>query len=326
MLRRSEVWELEEVEVEEVSLCPALPVMHKLMHLPQGHLPCLFNGTKEGSARLLDENCGISTIDDTEGHIHDGSKTTIQENPWMVMISIKNDVSFDFACGGTLITKRLVLSAAHCILYEDTYLHLGDYLIIDPPPDPIKMYNLTVDMKFIHRDYKGSIVDKSRKFDIGMFRMKEEVTYSDYVRPICIPVDKKIIQAEKFNITGWGKTKQEPPAIRILHIGTVFPLNSSSCDIKYNITTDQSQICFASNFIGSCKGDSGGPLSSMHGNRTYQYGVVSFASDNCTTGSSIGVVTNVAHYMQWIENVIEVSETQYPGNSGFWHKISIIPL
>jgi len=36
MLRRSEVGDL-----EEVSFCPALPVMHKLMHLPQGHLRLL---------------------------------------------------------------------------------------------------------------------------------------------------------------------------------------------------------------------------------------------------------------------------------------------
>jgi len=69
-------------------------------------LACLFNGTKEGSARLLDRNCGISTIDDIEGLIHDGNKTTIKENPWMVMISKKNDLSFDFVCGGTLITTR----------------------------------------------------------------------------------------------------------------------------------------------------------------------------------------------------------------------------
>jgi len=40
------------------------------------------------------------------------------------------------------------------------------------------MYNHIADMKFVHRDYKGSIADRSRKFDIGMFRMKEDVTYS----------------------------------------------------------------------------------------------------------------------------------------------------
>jgi len=69
-------------------------------------LACLFNGTKEGSARLLDRNCGISTIDDIEAHIHDGKITTIRENPWMVKISTKNGLSISFVCSGILITTR----------------------------------------------------------------------------------------------------------------------------------------------------------------------------------------------------------------------------
>nr|XP_016940285.2 CLIP domain-containing serine protease B15-like isoform X1 [Drosophila suzukii] len=254
----------------------------------------------------------------------------------MVMITRKNGLSFDFVCGGTLITTRLVLSAAHCLYFDDTYLHLGDYLIKDPEPvctsDKCipKMYNHIADMKFVHRDYKGSIADRSRKFDIGMFRMKEEVTYSDYVRPICLLVDEPIIQARQFNITGWGKTKQEQPVNRILQTGTVYSINNSYCDFKYSTHTDQSQICVASNSTGSCEGDSGGPLSSMmfyeNTNRTFQYGLVSFGSEKCIKESVLGVLTNVTQYMKWIENVVEVSETQYPGNSGFWHKITIIPL
>ncbi|XP_065719892.2 melanization protease 1-like isoform X2 [Drosophila suzukii] len=293
-------------------------------------LACLFNGTKEGSARLLDRNCGISTIDDIEAHIHDGKITTIRENPWMVKISTKNGLSISFVCSGILITT--LLTAAHCIFFNDTYLHLGDYLIVDPEPDCTsgkcipKAYNYRADMKFTHRNYKGRL----SKFDIGMYRMEKEVTYSEYVRPICLLVDDQILEAKKFNITGWGKTKQEQPVNRTLQTGTVYPLNSSFCDAKYSTYTDRSQICVGSNSIGSCEGDSGGPLSSMmpyeNTNRTFLYGLVSFGSDKCSKESGLSVLTNVTHYMKWIENVIKASEIQYAGNGGFWHKIAEVAL
>ncbi|XP_037715585.1 serine protease easter-like [Drosophila subpulchrella] len=184
-------------------------------------------------------------------------------------------------------------------------------------------------MKFIHRDYKGIPTDRDRKFDIGMYRMEKEVTYSEYVRPICLLVDEQIFEAKQFNITGWGNTKQEQPVNRILQTGTVYPRNNSFCNNKYATHIDQSQICVGS-YTVQCKGDSGGPLSSMmpyeNTNRTFQYGLVSFGSGNCTDESTLGVLTNVTHYMKWIENVIKVSEIQYAGTGGFWHTVTIVAL
>jgi len=51
-------------------------------------------------------------------------------------------------------------------------------------------------------------------------------------------------------------------------------------------------------------------------NRTFLYGLVSFGSDKCSKESGLSVLTNVTHYMKWIENVIKASEIQYAGNGG----------
>jgi len=65
-----------------------------------GLLACLFIGTKEGSAYLLDPNCAVSG---NIGKIMRGRDTDILSNPWMVLvISEKN-------CGGSLITSRTLL-------------------------------------------------------------------------------------------------------------------------------------------------------------------------------------------------------------------------
>jgi len=65
-----------------------------------GLLACLFIGTKEGSAYLLDPNCAVSG---NIGKIMRGRDTDILSNPWMVLVigsRVEN-------CGGSLITSRM---------------------------------------------------------------------------------------------------------------------------------------------------------------------------------------------------------------------------
>ena len=45
------------------------------------------------------------------------------------------------------------------------------------------------------------------------------------------------------------------------------------------------------------KGDSGGPLIIKENNLFYQVGVVSYGNSNC---DGVGVYTNVASYLDWI--------------------------
>jgi len=61
----------------------------------------LLFGTKEGSASLLESNCGTTTY--IRPKIFGGKDADIYSNPWMVLvISEKN-------CGGSLITSRTLL-------------------------------------------------------------------------------------------------------------------------------------------------------------------------------------------------------------------------
>lgn len=59
--------------------------------------------------------CGYQELDE---RIMGGEVANVFEFPWMVLLGYKqnrNDESAGYKCGGTLINKRYVLTAAHCI-------------------------------------------------------------------------------------------------------------------------------------------------------------------------------------------------------------------
>lgn len=67
------------------------------------------------SDKLPDKNiCGIQNED---SRIVGGEITKINEFPWMVLLRYNNLDGSDagFLCGGTLISNRYVLTAAHCL-------------------------------------------------------------------------------------------------------------------------------------------------------------------------------------------------------------------
>ncbi|XP_043070266.1 serine protease grass-like [Drosophila grimshawi] len=264
---------------------------------------CCEEEVSEGVKILLEQDCGYM------GPIQ---KTRLMSRPWMALLKLKQNSNVEYACGGTLITNRFVLTAAHCFDGQELLeVRLGEHRIsteqdcddigntrICAPP----VRDISFDKIFVHENYSRD----SAENDIALIKLSTDVESSFSIRPICLPVNYTLQQEaehkEIFRVTSWGATERSIHSDVPMETAVVWQ-NRSLCQNVYGQSMKSSHICAGSFQKDSCEGDSGGPLfypTVYNGvQRMVQFGIVSYGSTSCVDGNP-GVYTNVASFIRWI--------------------------
>jgi len=280
----------------------------------------------------------------------------IIEYPWMALLGYYAAEVFDaktlqkynipvdkifYLCGGSLINKKYVLTAAHCKI--DGKVHpvevvFGEH-VIGRDPDctrdrsfckpPLIRRSINERDMILHEGYER----QGLKHDIALIRIdnpvplfQENSTISS-VTPICLPWSKSshaynIKDGDIAKVAGWGRTSPKRFTKRLLKITAgakrlqelEIPIANDKCSTSagFGKIDFNRQIC-AGGERGkdSCNGDSGGPLfahdrsvPSIDGYPWVQIGVVSHGTDPCGAGLP-GVYTNISYYMDWINDHLE---------------------
>ncbi|KAK7175088.1 hypothetical protein R3I93_002094 [Phoxinus phoxinus] len=226
-----------------------------------------------------------------------GQAATAGSWPWQVSIrSAKYEGHF---CGGSLINKDWVLSAAHC--FQSSFLgtieiYLG--LQSQSGSNPYKEYR-TVSRFINHPNYNNPPHDN----DIALLQLSSSVTFSDYIRPVCLATAGSVFAAGTESwVTGWGVTQSGGRQIPDLLQEVMIPIVSNrDCNNNYGGGITSNMICAGLTQGGkdSCQGDSGGPMVSKNGSLWIQSGIVSFGQ-GCADPNTPGVYARVSQYQDWI--------------------------
>uniref|UniRef100_A0A8D3B096 Peptidase S1 domain-containing protein n=1 Tax=Scophthalmus maximus TaxID=52904 RepID=A0A8D3B096_SCOMX len=239
--------------------------------------------------------CGIAPLNTK---IVGGESAPAGTWPWQVSLH-RNLKHF---CGGSLINKQWILTAAHCF-YPST-----SGLVVYLGRDSQQGLNLnevsrTVSQVINHPAYN----ENTNNNDITLLRLSSPVDFSDYIRPVCLAADNSSFPSgTSCWVTGWGNTQSGvslpfPERLQEVRVPVV---SQAQCQQSYSSLTNN-MICAGLTEGGkdSCQGDSGGPLVSRGVSSWVQAGVVSFGS-GCAEPNFPGVYTRVSQYQTWINSQI----------------------
>ncbi|XP_058798327.1 chymotrypsin-1-like [Phymastichus coffea] len=235
-----------------------------------------------------------------------GSDTYIFIYPYQVSLRILGR----HYCGGSIISERHILTAAHCI-NEYTQPPFNYVSVVtgttylDKPGNVHRISKIDV-----HPGWKVDkiIEDLPYPHDLAVITLKEKIVFNDCQQKIALP-SHNFEDDDEVTVTGWGITAQDPEVNpKQLQMLTTKLMARDKCQKKMSnpekIKISDSQVCaFRSDNKSPCFGDSGSPLATEE----ELIGVFSWIDgDHCALGIP-DIYTNVYEHKGYIQNILNNS-------------------
>lgn len=261
---------------------------------------------------------GIDVCNGASERIVNGEFAQPGEFPWQVALTSCLYIGYSrkcFACGGTIINNKYVITAMHCLEtppgfgkgYGGRHIPASGITVTVGEHNKKSLYGLIFTKKVgVSRVIRRVDYNPSRMYnDIAILELDERLKFNKDVKPACLPTNKENTYANSYGVvTGWGAIQFQGPSSGVLKkIGLKILSNSNMQCIRgamngWSAPGNEKMCAYARNG-DSCQGDSGGPMVTVEDGRCTLVGVVSYGH-KCAIPGYAGVYARITHYLDWI--------------------------
>lgn len=223
------------------------------------------------------QSCGIPAISPVVpgiSRIVNGVNAIPGSWPWQV--SLQTSTGFHF-CGGSLINRQWVVTAAHCAVTTSHRVVLGAFdLTSKTEPTQIRAISKVLNAQYNTQTYVN---------DLTLIKLATPVTLNTRVSPVCLAATNDVfIEGQICATTGWGYINATTKTLPAKLQQTGLPIMSNAnCQKYWGSKIQPTMICAGASGVSSCMGDSGGPLVCKKNGAWTLAGIVSWGSSACNT-------------------------------------------
>ncbi|XP_040054534.2 transmembrane protease serine 4a isoform X1 [Gasterosteus aculeatus] len=257
------------------------------------------NRTACNSGSVISLSCSDCGSVVSEGRIVGGTDASIEHWPWQVSLQQGGQ----HTCGGTLVSPRWVVTAAHC--FSGSKKELSRWRVMSGQTFMSALGGSYVDRIIMNGDYNSVRSD----YDIALMRLSSPIGVGASQKPVCLPPKAfGLLPDAAVSVTGWGYREENGKVSSSLQEATVRLIDWAKCSNPsvYGSAVTPRMLC-AGLLVGgvdACQGDSGGPLVHLTSSHWHLVGVVSWGV-GCARKDKPGVYTNVEEMLNWIHTVVE---------------------
>ena len=233
--------------------------------------------------------------------IFDGDDTTVSDNPWQVALTSDGEQF----CGGSLVSDRIVLTAAHCVEGATA----SDIVVRAGVTDLRTGDGQRRDVDSVIERPEWS---ESQTGDLAMLVLERPVDVGADVAPIALATLAEAEAVSTGRVTGWGVTRDgDLPSV--LQGAEVPLVDDAVCrpDLQHDA---ERELCAGGTGTDTCSGDSGGPLTVATDRGRALAGVTSWGIE-CGADSP-GAYAEVAAFADWIRDRIDDPDAPVPPRPG----------